>query len=160
MSPSTAANPVPSNNHPKTTKFKDCCDEDCSAKDCHMVVEKISMIDTVPDTVISSQNMADLDPEASAEPEVVREKAAMEKELCSIVHEQPATSESGSDTKDSESAKLQSHLDKEQVCSIHSFDFCSECADKDQRTLSSLPMKLVPRCRLTQSTSLQRMPTI
>lgn len=160
MSPTTAANPVPSNNHLKTTKSKACCDEGCSAKDCHVVAEKKSMIDTVPGTVISSQNMADLDPEASAEPEVVREKAAMEKELCDVVHEQPATSESGSDTKDSESAKLQSHLDKEQVWSIHSFVFRLECTDNDQRTLSSLPMRLVPRCRLTQSTSPQRTPTI
>ncbi|KAF1354654.1 hypothetical protein BDV97DRAFT_87804 [Delphinella strobiligena] len=50
---------------------------------------------TVPSTVLHSQEAAHVCPEASAEPEVVSEKAAMEKELQAKVPEEPATSESG-----------------------------------------------------------------
>lgn len=50
---------------------------------------------TVPSAVLDSQEAAHVSPEASAEPEVVSEKAAMEKELQAKVPEEPATSESG-----------------------------------------------------------------
>ncbi|KAG9693422.1 hypothetical protein KCU95_g6531, partial [Aureobasidium melanogenum] len=50
---------------------------------------------SVPEVVTESQERAHADPEASASPEVVREKTAMEGELLSEVHKAPATSESG-----------------------------------------------------------------
>ncbi|CAD0090620.1 unnamed protein product [Aureobasidium mustum] len=50
---------------------------------------------SVPEVVTESQERAHADPEASASPEVVREKTAMEGELLSEVSKAPATSESG-----------------------------------------------------------------
>lgn len=50
---------------------------------------------SVPEVVIESQERAHVEPEASAVPEVVREKSAMEGELLSEVSKAPATSESG-----------------------------------------------------------------
>lgn len=50
---------------------------------------------SVPETVTESQHRAHVAPEASASPEAVREKTAMEGELLSEVHKAPATSESG-----------------------------------------------------------------
>ncbi|THW17542.1 hypothetical protein D6D24_03860 [Aureobasidium pullulans] len=49
----------------------------------------------VPDVVTESQERAHVEPEASASPEVVREKAAFEDELKHSIPEAPATSESG-----------------------------------------------------------------
>ncbi|TIA65723.1 hypothetical protein D6C77_00609 [Aureobasidium pullulans] len=49
----------------------------------------------VPDVVTESQERAYVEPEASASPEVVREKAAFEDELKHSIPEAPATSESG-----------------------------------------------------------------
>ncbi|KAG9874799.1 hypothetical protein KCV05_g22562, partial [Aureobasidium melanogenum] len=49
----------------------------------------------VPDVVTESQQRAHAEPEATASPEVVREKAAFEDELKHAVPEAPATSESG-----------------------------------------------------------------
>lgn len=51
--------------------------------------------DSVPEVVTESQHRAHVGPEASASPEAVHEKHAMEKELLSEVHKAPATSESG-----------------------------------------------------------------
>ena len=50
---------------------------------------------SVPEVVTESQERAHVEPEASASPEVVREKTAMEGELLSEVSKAPATSESG-----------------------------------------------------------------
>ncbi|KAG9572332.1 hypothetical protein KCV04_g24835, partial [Aureobasidium melanogenum] len=50
---------------------------------------------SVPEVVTESQERAHVEPEASANPEVVREKTAMEGELLSEVSKAPATSESG-----------------------------------------------------------------
>lgn len=50
---------------------------------------------TVPSTVTESQREAHASPEASADAEAVREKAAVENELKSVVDKEPATSESG-----------------------------------------------------------------
>ncbi|KAL1310511.1 hypothetical protein AAFC00_000796 [Neodothiora populina] len=50
---------------------------------------------SVPAAVVESQHSAHVDPEASAEPVVVSEKADMEAELKAKVPEEPATSESG-----------------------------------------------------------------
>ncbi|KAG9880875.1 hypothetical protein KCV05_g20831, partial [Aureobasidium melanogenum] len=50
---------------------------------------------SVPEVVTESQERAHVEPEASADPEVVREKTAMEGELLSEVSKAPATSESG-----------------------------------------------------------------
>jgi hypothetical protein len=50
---------------------------------------------SVPEVVTESQERAHVEPEASAVPEVVREKTAMEGELLSEVSKAPATSESG-----------------------------------------------------------------
>lgn len=55
----------------------------------------ISSADTVPTEVIESQKAAHVSPEASAVPEAVHEKSAMEKELMAKVPEAPTTSESG-----------------------------------------------------------------
>ncbi|THX33494.1 hypothetical protein D6D10_07810 [Aureobasidium pullulans] len=49
----------------------------------------------VPDVVTESQERAHVEPEASASPEIVREKAAFEDELKHSIPEAPATSESG-----------------------------------------------------------------
>ena len=49
----------------------------------------------VPDMVEESQKEAKFDPEASANPEAVREKSAMEEELEKKVPEEPSTSENG-----------------------------------------------------------------
>lgn len=50
---------------------------------------------SVPEVVTESQERAHVEPEASASPEAVREKTAMEGELLSEVSKAPATSESG-----------------------------------------------------------------
>jgi hypothetical protein len=50
---------------------------------------------SVPEVVTESQERAHVEPEASAVPEAVREKTAMEGELLSEVSKAPATSESG-----------------------------------------------------------------
>jgi hypothetical protein len=50
---------------------------------------------SVPEVVTESQQRAHVEPEASAVPEVVREKSAVEGELLSEVSKAPATSESG-----------------------------------------------------------------
>ncbi|THW71904.1 hypothetical protein D6D19_06983 [Aureobasidium pullulans] len=50
---------------------------------------------SVPEVVTESQERAHVQPEASASPEAVREKTAMEGELLSEVSKAPATSESG-----------------------------------------------------------------
>jgi len=50
---------------------------------------------SVPEVVTESQERAHVEPEASAVPEVVREKTAMEGELLSEISKTPATSESG-----------------------------------------------------------------
>ena len=50
---------------------------------------------SVPEVVTESQERAHVEPEASASPEAVREKTAMEGELLSEVEKAPATSESG-----------------------------------------------------------------
>lgn len=49
----------------------------------------------VPEIVTESQERAHVEPEASASPEIVREKAAFEDELKHAIPEAPATSESG-----------------------------------------------------------------
>ncbi|GAB7355605.1 hypothetical protein MBLNU459_g6333t1 [Dothideomycetes sp. NU459] len=54
-----------------------------------------SVGNSVPEEVLESQAKAHASPEASASPEAVREKSAMEQELKATVPEEPTTSESG-----------------------------------------------------------------
>ncbi|KAK5127235.1 hypothetical protein LTR85_008597 [Meristemomyces frigidus] len=61
----------------------------------------VAAASSAPAMVTESQQEAHIDPEASASPEAVKEKDAVESELQSKVPEAPATSESGTATKDS-----------------------------------------------------------